>query len=176
MFSRSSLIGASCEGMAIAHYSRIGRVVSIPIGNPSYDLIVDDGERRLRVQCKFSSEMKLYGKKTVSVKRRRADGSRETISGFDVLFCATPDGSMYEIPIECVEGRSSITLSQKFLIPAPAIKAKDPQPGDGRCGRCGKRHESEFAVCDKCRATVAKYQRRYRMRKRLKKSGRRNPQ
>ena len=46
-------VGEKTEGIVLGHLLRLGMSVSLPFGNNQrYDLIVDDGGRLLKVQCK----------------------------------------------------------------------------------------------------------------------------
>ena len=56
------MIGERTEGMILAAILREGRAVLLPFGdNQRYDLVIDDGERFYRVQCKTAWKRKTYG-------------------------------------------------------------------------------------------------------------------
>jgi hypothetical protein len=51
--TNTKAVGERSEGIILAHLLTMGWAVSVPFGNNQrYDLVVDDGDRLLRVQCK----------------------------------------------------------------------------------------------------------------------------
>jgi PD-(D/E)XK endonuclease len=114
--------GGICQALATAYFLAQHYIVSQPIyDNAPYDLVVDDGTRLLRVQCRYSSRRKPWG----TTSRRRPAGYYEcvdlrwgggkgrwqdkaawrkcTATDFDLLWVMTPT-TYYLIPAAVVFG------------------------------------------------------------------------
>lgn len=105
---------------AIWHYTKKGYIVSIPNTEASrYDLVVDDGERLLRVQCKTTSYRTPEG---VFQAQLRTSGGNSSWTGVvkkisraecDLVFILTEDVDAYEFPSEFLDGRTTVNLGKK---------------------------------------------------------------
>jgi len=103
--------GELTEGIILAALLRCGYSVALPFGdNQRYDLIVDDGKRLLRAQCKTGQLRKgRINFKTVSMNGR--SGVRRSYHGqADIFLVYCPDNEkVYRIPVR-LSGRSMLTL------------------------------------------------------------------
>lgn len=108
---------------AIYYFTSIGNIVSLPLTEASkYDLLRDDGEKILRVQCKTSRYMN-KGRSAYQVVLKTAGGNRSwggVISNLssaycDEVFVLTGDGRMFNIPISVLDGRGAIAISGTIL-------------------------------------------------------------
>lgn len=106
---------------AIAHYTRQGHQVLIPLGDrQKYDLVIDNGSRLQKVQCKYTSSKEQSGAFTAQLRVMGGNQSyqkvhRYELGDFDLLFVMTSDGSLYEVPAEvALKNRSTITLGEKY--------------------------------------------------------------
>ena len=96
---------------AISTFTALGYDVSIPLTeSAAYDLIIDDGERLARVQCKFASDRRrqvdlrrIHSNSSGYVVKRTPDGS------YDWLYVLDGGGSEYLIK-SCLAERRSVTL------------------------------------------------------------------
>lgn len=111
------------EAFAIFYYTKSGCIVSKPLSeNTPYDLIVDNGNKILRIQVKTSS-YKRYpnGGYTVQLKTNGGNQSGKGKSSFidknfvDVVFVLCEDGNYYSIPSDICENKSNIIVSPKSI-------------------------------------------------------------
>jgi hypothetical protein len=113
--------GNSSEAVVLAEYVRAGFMVSLPFGNgASYDLVVDNGARLLKVQVKTGR----VEAGCVTFNARRHRGSKyDTFSCYregevDVFAVWCPDNrQLYAVPAEhplTVEGRLRIAVARNF--------------------------------------------------------------
>lgn len=99
-------------GRCIAFATALGYVVSLPLNDAqAYDLIVDNGDKLLRVQVKTSRCLAESGGYRVDLK----SSSVYTYKHFDTklcdyLFVVTDDGSEYWIPSEKITVKTQITV------------------------------------------------------------------
>ena len=97
--------GDEAEVTILARLMRVGLSVSVPFGDSDrYDLVVDDGDRRYRVQCKTGSwvngtvRFNLYTSTVNAEGRVDSDYTAEEIDAYAVY---SPDtDSVYWVPIE----------------------------------------------------------------------------
>jgi PD-(D/E)XK endonuclease len=88
----------------------MGFDVALPLTeSAAYDLVVDDGDRLRRIQCKFT------GGRQVDLRRIHSNSNgyvvKRTASGaYDWLYVLRSDGSEYLIK-ECLAGRRAVNLS-----------------------------------------------------------------
>lgn len=118
--------GDIAKAEAIRFYTKKQWEVSLPIGDKKpYDIIIDNNENLLKVQCKYSSQ-KLRNRngqysddtdKRRSVNLRVMGGNQSFNTAkkykkgdFDILFAYTDNDLMYEIPFENIDGLSSIVI------------------------------------------------------------------
>jgi hypothetical protein len=107
-------------GQAIAYFTRLGYIVSLPLNDSQkYDLIVDDGSSLKRVSVKTSRYKADSGSYYVLLKQ--AGGSRKaaTSTNFnntsaDLLFVWCADDSRYLIPCPKIPAKSAIVLGSKW--------------------------------------------------------------
>lgn len=105
---------------AIYKLTELGYRVSIPlIDNQEYDLIVDNGDRLLKVEVKSTSVRCSTGW-TVQIKKVRSNKSSNNISPFDgsvidLLFIYTMEGDSYLIPSSKIDTRNQLTVPGKYL-------------------------------------------------------------
>jgi hypothetical protein len=101
--------------------------VSLPVGDKRpYDLIVDDGKKLIKVQCKFTSQKRRDNHGVVveddprrTVHLRVMGGNQSFFTAkkyekgdFDILFALTDDGQMFEIPFHVIAGKSTIVVGK----------------------------------------------------------------
>jgi hypothetical protein len=106
-------------GAAIAYFTFIGYIVSIPLNDSQkYDLVVDDGKKLNRVQVKTSRFRKF---KAFYVQVQQSGGSRKAATrtkfnnkSSDLLFVWCVDGSIYLIPSKHVTATNGFTLGPKY--------------------------------------------------------------
>lgn len=107
-------------GAAIAWFSAAGYLVSIPLcDNQPYDLVVDDGERLLKVQVKTATGRSPSGSYVVWIKTCGGNRSRSTVQLFDntatdLLLVLTDDRAAYVIPSREITSRARLTLGAKY--------------------------------------------------------------
>lgn len=104
---------------AIFYYTSQGCAVSMPLtDNTRYDIIVDDGERLVRVQCKSTGYRTPHGVYEAALqtsggnKSGTGKQSRITEKDCEAVFVYRLDGVMYHFPVEHVTGRKSINLGK----------------------------------------------------------------
>lgn len=100
---------------AIGYYGMLGYTISLPLNDTQdYDLIVDNGEKLLKVQVKATSQRSPQGYTIVNV--CSTGGTKGTVyktikdTNIDVLFVLTELQEMYEIPIEEISVIKSLNL------------------------------------------------------------------
>ncbi len=127
MFSHlknSKLQGNVGMAYAIAFYSKLGWIVSIPMtDSQDYDLLVDNGENILKIQVKTTTQVdKRTGNFQVGL--RTCGGNRKNYwaktfnnNSSDFLFVVTSFKEFYSIPVKELEGiRTSISLCDKYKV------------------------------------------------------------
>lgn len=105
-------------GRAIAYFTNYGYTVSIPLTDSQpYDLVVDMGDRLVRVQVKTTS-YKVHGFFVVALRtcggNRSGAGkiTRIDAAKVDYLFAVTTSGEMYLIPTGELGCTSTIALNE----------------------------------------------------------------
>ena len=107
-------------GRAINYYLSIQYEVLLPIGDKKkYDMVIDDGVKILKIQCKYTSFKTEYGIFRAQLKVCGGNSGRKLyhyVKGdFDILFITTSDNSIYIIPFSEIDGMTtSITLGKKW--------------------------------------------------------------
>src|SRR4030095_8163137 len=103
--------GEIATSRAIATFTAMGFDVSIPLTeSAAYDLIVDNGQKLARVQCKFANDRR----RQVDLRRIHSNSSgyvvkRTRQGSYDWLYVLDGNGSEYLIK-ECLAERRSVTL------------------------------------------------------------------
>ena len=106
---------------AVATFTALGFDVLLPLTESApYDLVVDDGERLSRVQCKFST------RREVDLRRIHSNGGGFVVkpiesSSYDRLYVLRPDGSEFLIK-ECHSGRRSVTPQETHRITRAGLR------------------------------------------------------
>jgi len=106
-------------GHAIAYFTRIGWLVSIPINDSqSYDLVVDDGTLRT-VQVKTTTYKSKYGIWEVDLRTTGGNQSFHTTKTFDhsacdLLYVLVDDGESWLIPTTEFSNGSTLSLGKKY--------------------------------------------------------------
>lgn len=112
--------GDTGMGFAIAYFCKLGWTVSIPItDSQDYDLVVDNGERLLKVQVKTSKYKTKHGIYQVSLKTCGGNRSCQKIKNFDknssdLLFVLLENGNVYLIPREEIKTNTTINLGENM--------------------------------------------------------------
>lgn len=161
--------GRAGLAMAIAYYTCCNYTISLPLNDTQdYDLIVDNGEKLLKVQVKCSGNLQHSGNFIVSL--RSCGGTKGAVykkvisTDVDLIFILCTNGWMFNIPKEelkttnsIVVGKSS-SLYSKFLVHIPFVSPQDiikppkKQAKKGRCIDCGKEIRKQNKRCKKCEA------------------------
>lgn len=104
--------------MAIAYYGSNGYTVSVPLNDTQdYDLIIDNGDKLLKVQVKFTS-FKKRGIFQASLKS--CGGTKGTVykrvieTNIDILLIVTAEKDIYEIPFKDLNNKATINLGEKY--------------------------------------------------------------
>jgi PD-(D/E)XK endonuclease len=107
----SKAIGERTEGIILAHLLKKGYSVSIPFGNNQrYDMIVDTGERLLKVQCKtgaFTNGCVSFSTSSVNGFTGQRTNYRGQIDVF-LVYCSHTD-KVYIVPVDAA-GKSGMLL------------------------------------------------------------------
>jgi len=108
-------------GLAIAHYTSNGHIVSIPLNDSQdYDLIVDFFGVLTRVQVKTCAYQTENGTYNVSLCTSGGNSSRHqkkfhSSDDYDILFVVTGDRKTYEIPSKDISHiKNQINLPTKY--------------------------------------------------------------
>lgn len=109
---------------AVSFFVEEGNTVAIPLGDDQrYDLIVDREGKLYRVEVKTTQFINSHGKYQVGLKsssgskRQNEDKWRITNlsrNDCDLVFIWVGDGSRYLIPIEVLDGKGNLVLTQKM--------------------------------------------------------------
>ena len=106
-------------GQAIAYYTSLGYVVSLPLNDSQkYDLIYDDG-KLWRVQVKTSFHKAPSGSFIVQLRQKGGSSRSKLVRLFDpksadFIFVFCEDGTRYLIPCSTVKCTSDMTLGPKY--------------------------------------------------------------
>ena len=111
--------GNTSLGIAIAYYSSNGYTVSIPLNDTQdYDLIVDKDNILKKVQVKSSACKTKFGNYQVALKSSGGTKGKtyKTVieTNIDELFILAEDLSMYILPIEEINNKSTINICEKY--------------------------------------------------------------
>jgi len=104
--------GDIATARAVATFTEMGFDVALPLTeSAAYDLIVDDGDRLIRVQCKFSAGRqvdlrRIHSNSTGYVVKRTSSGA------YDWLYVLSGVGSEYLIK-DCLSGRRAVNLRDR---------------------------------------------------------------
>lgn len=110
--------GSIGETRAIHEYTKLGYIVSKPICDCDYDLIVDDGCSLKRVQVKTTKNKRrgtyicnlrvMGGNQSFNVVKNRNPDS------WDILFVLTENENCWSIPSNKFDAVNSLTLDSRF--------------------------------------------------------------
>ena len=114
----SKIKGNIAMGRAIAYYTSLGNIVSIPLNDSQgYDLIVDDGKLN-RIQIKYTSSTTPHNIYKVELRTTGGNKSRTTHKPFDTnieyIFCMTSKEDIFIIPIEYIKNTNAINLGNIY--------------------------------------------------------------
>lgn len=111
--------GDRCESLAILYYTSLGFIVSKPLNHSSnYDLIADDGNKLIRVECKSSRHKK--NKKSYEVLLVTCGGNqsfngvvkRIDSSKVDEIFISDGDGFYYVFDSQTLHNRKTVCVNK----------------------------------------------------------------
>lgn len=108
--------GAVGLGAAIAYFTKLGNIVSVPLNDSQdYDLIIDDGINLQKVQVK-TVDCKINNFYKVELRTRTSRGQTKDFSNnsSDLIFILTDDNEMYLIPTNTLTVKTAITLTEKY--------------------------------------------------------------
>lgn len=93
-------IGARTEGAVLAQLLKCGKTVLMPVGeNQRYDLVVDDGERFVKIQCKTGRRSGgVIEFNACSTHHHRGSGARDYRGEVD-YFGVACEGKVYLVPV-----------------------------------------------------------------------------
>jgi hypothetical protein len=113
--------GDIATAQAVATFTARGYDVSIPLTeSAAYDLVVDDGERLFRVQCKYAGAARpRVDLRNIHSNSRGYVVKLPTPDAYDWLYVLAADGSEYLIQ-DCLDGRRSVGLLPSYLLGAVA--------------------------------------------------------
>lgn len=120
LFANSVLQGNSGLGQAIAHYTGLGHIISIPLtDSQSYDLLVDMGGHIRKVQVKTTTH-KRRGVYIVDLRTKGGNMSgigktKKIDKSIDEVFILTGDGQRYIIQRAYLEEKATLTLGPEML-------------------------------------------------------------
>ncbi len=102
--SNSKVVGERSVVTIISKLLEFGCCVSIPIGDSNrYDLIVDTGDRLMKVQCKTAwlyNGCVVYNAQSITTKNGKYVSVPYTTDEIDLLLVYSPDlGKIYSVPI-----------------------------------------------------------------------------
>jgi len=110
--------GSIGEARAIYEYTKIGVVVSKPVIDCDYDLLIDDGASIKRVQVKTTTQTKgnhyscnlrvMGGNQSFNTVKKR------NINDWDVLFVMADDGRCRSIPANEFDAKNCLCLNERF--------------------------------------------------------------
>lgn len=149
---------------AIAYYGLKGYTISLPLNDTQdYDLIVDNGEKLLKVQVKATSQRSPQGYTIFTVKSCGGTNGAvyKTIkeTNIDIVFVLTELQEMYEIPISEITTISSMNLGpdrQCFRVDTVntvySLKKSNKEKEKKFCLKCGKElsDSNETGLCIQC--------------------------
>jgi hypothetical protein len=113
--------GDKSEALAIFYYTSLGYIVSKPLNHSSYyDLIVDNGEQLIRVECKSSRYKE--NKKSYAVSLRTTGGNQSfnkiskkiDSSKVDKIFILDGDGYYYVFESSKLNNRSTVNVNKQI--------------------------------------------------------------
>lgn len=115
----SKLQGNIGLGAAIAYFTRLGKIVLLPLNDSqTYDLVIDDNGRLSRVQVKTTNS-KSVNQKHCLVKIDSRGGTDLRDKPFnphscDLLFIFAMDGTMWLIATNHIKQKHAITLDERY--------------------------------------------------------------
>lgn len=162
LFETNKQKGNSGLAAAIGYYGLQGYTISIPLNDTQdYDLIVDNGQKLLKVQVKATGQRTPQGYSTVSLKS--CGGTKGTTyktiveTDIDLLFIFTELQEIYEIPIKDIVATSTLNLGperqkyRKDTINTEYVK-KDIVKKEYFCKKCNTKISKNYQLCNNCAA------------------------
>lgn len=117
-FSEKSIKGKSTELQCAAAFAELGFNVLFPFGGQErYDIVVDTGEKFLRIQCKSASLYSggnriRFDTRSTNHKNSTKESRHYTKDEID-YFATAYDGKCYVVPVEEVDGMSAVSIYLK---------------------------------------------------------------
>jgi hypothetical protein len=111
--------GSIGESRAVYEYTRMGMIVSKPIMDCDYDLLVDDGTVIRKVQVKTTKQLHYTSKNPICNLRVMGGNQSFTttkkrkIDDWDILFVLAEDGRCWSIPSTEFKTETALTLTKK---------------------------------------------------------------
>jgi hypothetical protein len=119
MYRNSKVLGDVGVGQAIAHFTKLGHTVSIPLSDSQdYDLIVDIEGDLKKVQIKTGSSLSADNTPIISLRTLGGNQSwggvikRVIDTQVDFLFCCHLTAGNYLIPKDELVARSTLVLNE----------------------------------------------------------------
>ena len=113
--------GDRAEALAILYYTSLGFIVSKPLNHSSYyDLIVDNGDKLIKVECKSSRHKENEKSYTVSLRTNGGNQSFNKVSKkidsskVDEIFILDGDGYYYVFESEKLNNRSTVNVNKQI--------------------------------------------------------------
>ena len=112
--------GSIGESKAIYEYTKMGFIVSKPIMDCDYDLLIDDGTSIKKVQVKTTRQLHRTSKNPIC--NLRVMGGNQSFStsknrktdDWDILFVLSEDGRCWSIPSTEFKTETALTLTEQF--------------------------------------------------------------
>ena len=118
LFETNKDKGRAGLSAAIGYFGMNGYTVSIPLNDTQdYDLIVDNGEKLLKISCKATSQRSAYGVTIVNL--RNTGGTNGTVYGRenekdnDYIFVLNEEREMWLLP-KSILTSNSMNLGEKY--------------------------------------------------------------
>lgn len=118
LFETNQDKGRAGISAAIGYFGMNGYTVSIPLNDTQgYDLIVDDGEKLMKISCKATGSRSKSGASIVSLRNcggtNGAVYGRENEKNNDFVFVLNECGEMWLLPQDILTS-NSMTLGDKY--------------------------------------------------------------
>lgn len=149
LFTTNKEKGNSGLVAAIGYYGMLGYTISIPLNDTQdYDLVVDNGEKLLKIQVKATGARNAHGYTEVTV--ASCGGTKGTVyktvkdTDIDYMFVLTEKQEMYEVPIQDISTTKSFTLGpdrQHYRVDTVDtfyfLKSTTKEIEQRKCKKCG---------------------------------------
>ena len=162
LFETNKQKGNAGLAAAIGYYGLQGYTISIPLNDTQdYDLIIDNGEKLLKVQVKATGQRSEYGYSIVSI--CSTGGTKGKVyktlidTNIDILFIFTELQEIYEIPFEDITATKSLNLGpdrQKYRVDTINTTYAHKEIPKKHCQDCGSivASDNQSGYCLACQA------------------------